>query len=398
MGDFTLTNLLIVAAVAVVCPLIPALVPKIAIPSPVLEIIAGILLGPAVLGWVTIDEPVAIIALLGLAFLLFLAGQGVDVRKLRGNSIKLAVIGLAATFVLALGTAYLFDAVNVSGAPLLVAIVLSSTSLGLVAPLLSNSGRMNGRFGQLVLAAATLSDVACIMLLSALFSGDSSNAGTTVLLLVCLVLLGILVALGLFELRRWNRLQAAFKRLHGTTAHVRVRGAFLLMLAFAALAQSLGLEVILGAFVAGVVLRFIRPEPAEGEPDPDHFEEKLQTAGYAIFIPVFFVSTGIQFDLVALTKTPEALLAVPLFLLAILFTRGVPALLYRREIGVHEARAAGLLQSTTLPMVVTATQIGVGLGVLSQATAAGLVTAGLLTVIIFPAVALGILKRADLPT
>ena len=165
----------------------------------------------------------------------------------------------------------------------------------------------------------------------------------------------------------------------------------MLLIAFTALAERFGLESILGAFLAGVVVSVVDRDSASHP----RFRAKLEAIGFGFLIPVFFVSSGIRLDLQGLLDNPSALLRVPVFLLALLVVRGVPALLYVRELGRRSALAAGLLQATSLPFIVTATQIGVQLGRISPVTAAALVCAGLLSVLIFPVTALTLLRRSD---
>jgi Kef-type K+ transport system membrane component KefB len=173
-----------------------------------------------------------------------------------------------------------------------------------------------------------------------------------------------------------------------------VRGAFLLMAVFVALAENLGLEVILGAFTAGAILSLVDRDARMTHP---HFRTKLEGAGFGFFIPVFFVNVGLVFDLDALTSSAETILRVPLFLLALLVVRGLPAFLYRGLVGNRRTAVAGLLQATSLPFIVAASMIGVELGVISPATSAALVGAGLLSVLLFPLIAATILGRAGRP-
>jgi Kef-type K+ transport system membrane component KefB len=180
-------------------------------------------------------------------------------------------------------------------------------------------------------------------------------------------------------------------RLADTTAQIRVRGAVLLLIGIVALAERFGLETILGAFMAGVVLRSV-DRSAMAHPN---FHVKLDAIGYGFVIPVFFVSSGMSFDASALFSSPSTVLRVPIFLVALLLVRAAPALLYRpvlRDGG--RVAAAGLLQATSLPFIVAATQIGTTLGIVTAATSAALIAAGLLSVVIFPATALSLLGRA----
>ncbi|MEU5850239.1 cation:proton antiporter domain-containing protein [Saccharopolyspora shandongensis] len=178
-------------------------------------------------------------------------------------------------------------------------------------------------------------------------------------------------------------------RLQDTTAEIRVRAAVVLLVAFVVLAEGFGLESILGAFLAGAVVGFVDRDSATHP----HFRTKLEAIGYGFLIPVFFVASGVQLDLGGLIATPSALLRVPLFLLALLLVRGAPALLYQRSLGTRSSVAAGLLQATSLPFLVAATQIGVELGLMTPVTAAALICAGLLSVLLFPAAALALLRK-----
>jgi Kef-type K+ transport system membrane component KefB len=185
------------------------------------------------------------------------------------------------------------------------------------------------------------------------------------------------------------RVSSVLRRLQDTTAQIRVRAAFALLIGFVALAQSVGLETILGAFAAGGLLALIDRDEMMTHPQ---FRLKLEAAGFGVFIPVFFVTSGLRFDLHALFAGTSTVARVPLFLLAIYLARGIPALLYVRLIGRSRSIVAGVLQSTSLPFIVAATQIGLQLGVVSRASAAALVAAGLLSVVISPALGLALLR------
>jgi Kef-type K+ transport system membrane component KefB len=382
------TNLLIVVAAAFAAPLVLGLVPALKLPSVVLEIVAGIVLGPSVLGWVQVDQAVEVLATIGLAFLLFLAGLEIEFHKLRGRPLVLASLGYALSFAVALVASLLLDAAGLTQAPLLVAIILTATSLGIVVPVLKDAGEIETGFGQLVVAAASIADFGAIVLLSLFFSREATGTGTKLLLLGSLAVLAVTIALVVAGAERWARLTAVFARLQDTTAQIRVRGAFVLLVGFAAIAEHLGLEVILGAFVAGAVLTIVDRDRAMTHPQ---FRLKLEAAGYGIFVPVFFVTSGVRFDLDALTSSASTVARVPVFLGALLLARGLPALLYRSTVGMRRTVVAGLLQATSLPFIVAATQIGMQLGKLSQANGAALIGAGILSVILFPLLALGVL-------
>jgi Kef-type K+ transport system membrane component KefB len=391
--DTSFASLVVIAAIAVAAPLVVALFPRIRVPAVVLEIVAGIIVGPHGLKLVkTIDVPVQILALVGLAFLLFLAGLEIDIKRLRGRVLRLACLGFLATIALGLVVGGLFKATGTVRSPLFLAIALSATSLGLVVPVLKDAGKASSQLGQLTIAASSVADFGAVVLLTLFFSTQrSTGTGAKVVLLVGFALLAAAAALALSRLNRSMRFGDILVQLQDTTAEIRVRIAVLLLVAFVALAERFGLETIVGAFIAGAVLSLIDRNTT----DHPNFRLKLEAIGYGFVVPVFFVTSGLRFDLGALLHSPSAFARVPLFLLALVVVRGVPAALYRRSVGARGALAAGLLQATSLPFIVTATEIGVQLGLIQQVNGAALVAAGLLSVIAFPPLALGLLRRED---
>jgi Kef-type K+ transport system membrane component KefB len=389
MLDISLTGLVIVAAIAFLVPLGLGLVPAVRIPSVVLEIAAGVLIGPAVLGLVEVDLPLQVLALLGLAFLLLLAGLEIDLDRLRGPRLRSAAAGFVVSLAVALAIGLGLYAVDLIEAPLLVAIILSSTSLGIVIPVLADTGQAETTLGQLIIAGSSIADFGAIILLSLFFSGDSSSVGSTLLLIGGFVALVIATGVALAEVEHSSRLSSALRRLQDTSAQIRVRGAFLLLVGLVVIAQLFGLEVILGAFFAGAVLKLLDRDQMMTHTG---FHTKLQAVGFGVFIPFFFVTSGMQLDVGALLSGGAALALVPVFLVALLLARGLPAVLYRRMVGERGSLAAGLLQATSLPFIVAATGIGMELGLLSSAVGAAMVVAGLLSVVLFPLAALTILR------
>jgi len=389
MPEISLTGLLIVAAIAFVVPLGLSLVPALRIPSVVIEIAVGIVIGPAVLGLAEVDVPLQVMALLGLAFLLLLAGLEIDLDRLRGARLRSAAIGFVVSVAIALGIGLGLYAAGLIEAPLLVAIILSSTSLGIVIPVLTDTGQANTTLGQLVIAGSSIADFGAVILLSLFFSGDSSSVGATLLLIGAFVVLVIATGVALAEVEHSSRLSSALVRLQDTSAQIRVRGAFLLLIGLVVVAQLLGLEVILGAFFAGAVLKLLDRDEMMTHTG---FHTKLQAVGFGVFIPFFFVTSGMQLDVRALLGGGAALALVPVFLLALLLARGLPAALYGPMVGNRSSLAAALLQATSLPFIVAATGIGMDLGILSPADGAAMVVAGLLSVVLFPLGALTILR------
>lgn len=388
--DVSFVGLLVVAAIAFVVPIALAVTPARRIPAVVLLILAGILLGPSGIGLVLIDLPIQIMALLGLAFLLFLAGMEVEVHELRGRRLKLAVVASVMSFVLAVAAGAAIGAAGLTSSPLLVAVILVGTSLGIVIPILKDAGETGSSFGQLVIASASVADFGAIVLLSVLFTRDGTGPASAVLLVGLLVGLAAAFAFAVVRTERRRVLTDVLTRLQDTTAQIRVRGAFALLIGFAALAEALGLEVILGAFIAGAILRLV---DTDGEMTHPQFRAKLEAIGYGVFVPVFFVATGLRFDLSALLASPSALAQVPIFVVALLVVRALPAIVFRSDADGRRLIGGGLLQATLLP--IAPTQIGLELGLLSPATGAALVVAGLIAVLVFPTVALALLRQAS---
>ena len=275
------------------------------------------------------------------------------------------------------------------------AVVLTSTSAGLLLPLLKDAGEHRPPFGPLVMAAAALAEVVPVMMLSLLFSASSTTQAARLSSLAALLALLAVIGLALGRVRNLGALDRLLDRLEDRSAQLRVRAALTLALAFAWLAARFGFASILGAFAAGLLVRTI--DLTNRAPHPQ-FQIKLEGIGFGFLVPVFFITTGAQFDARALVSDPAALAEVPLFLLALLVVRGLPALAYARLIGKRPGRRAGLMQATTLTFVIVATQIGLASGQVSQATGAALLAAGLLSATIFPAAAVKLLAAVSLST
>jgi len=384
-------NLLIVVAVAFAAPLLLGFFPGVKLPSVVLEILAGIVIGPSVLGIVEVDESVEVIAVIGLAFLLFLAGLEIEFDKLRGRVLRLTMMGFAVSFTIAVVVALLLKAGGLIETPLLVAIILCATSLGVLIPVLKDAREISSTFGQLIVAAGTIADFGAVILLSVFFSGEG-GVGSTLLLIGSLVALAVVVFIAVKTAERSSLLRDDLIRLQDTTSQIRVRGAVVLLVGFAAIADSLGLETILGAFMAGAILSLLDRDEAMTHPA---FRRKLEAVGFGIFIPVFFVSSGVKYDLDALLASTSNVIMVPIFLAALVAARGLPALLYRGMLDARHTAIAGLMQATSLPFIVAAVAIGQDLDLVDAAEGAALIGAGLLSVLLFPAIGLAMLKRGE---
>lgn len=391
MPDVEFLNLLGILIIAVAAPMVAAVLPKARVPAVVLEIVLGIVVGPHGLGWLRPDLTVQVVALLGLAMLLFLAGLEVDVRAWRGTLLWLIVVGYCCSLAVGYAAGWALRALGWVEHPGLLAVTLSATSLGLVVAVLKDADLLGTPLASVTIAAASLADFAAVVLLSILFSTDGRSAATKLSLLALFtVLIGAVVAAAAASSRSM-RLGAVVVSLQDGTAAIRVRSAVALMVAFVVLAEHVGLESILGAFLAGAAVAALDRDSASHP----HFRIKLESLGYGFLVPVFFVTSGMRLDVTALFDSPADLLRVPVFAMALLAARGLPSLLFRRRLGSSMTAAAGLLLATSLPFIVTATQIGLLTGRMSETTATALVCAGLVSVLAFPAAAVAVAKRTS---
>ena len=384
-----LINLFLVGVVACLAPLLIYITHAYLLPAIVLEIVGGIIIGPQVLNWVHVDVFLGFLSILGLSYLLFLSGLEVDLQRLRGKTMILVGSAFLISLVLALFIGFGLSSLEGVTSPLLIAIILVSASLGVVIPILKDADQSSTDFGQLVIAGATLGEFGSIILISLLFSSEIISPLTKVILFGIFALMILLVSLAIFSLHRTSWFMEMLHRFQDSTSQINVRIALTLLVGFVGLAYKFGAEAILGAFMAGVAFRSVYKETTEIRP---LLRVKLEAIGFGFFVPIFFITSGINFNLHALFDDFSILALVPLFLVALLLVRGVPAILYRRSLDNRHTVIAGLLQATSLTFIVAATQIGVQLHLISSAISAALVASGLLSVIIYPLIALTLLR------
>jgi Kef-type K+ transport system membrane component KefB len=392
-GEIDFGNLLVVMTLAAAIPLVLGLVPQIPVPDSVIEILAGIIVGPAVLGWVQSDEVIQVLSKLGVAFLLFLAGLEINFRLLRGRPLRVAALAFVASLAIGLVLTIPLGLTDVIVNPLFVTVILSSTSLGIVIPVLKDAGQSRTRTGTFVIATCTVAEFGSIIALSMFFS--RSGTPDPIDTVLKLVVLGLAVGIIAFATTRggaWRtKLNDLLFRLDNSSAQPRVRITVLLLVALVVLADRLQFDAILGAFLAGAVIAAL----ADPERDDElgHVRHKLEAVGFGLFVPVFFVATGLTFPVTALFSDASALIRVPVFLALLLAVRGLPALLLRRDIDGADLVPVALLQATSLSFIVVAAQVGVALHELRPINAASLIAAGMISVLLFPAGALAILRR-----
>lgn len=381
------TGLLVVAAAAFAAPVLAGLIPGRLVPPVVVEVLAGVAIGPQALNLVHAAGGVNLLYLLGFGFLLFLAGQEVEPARFRGPAFRLSAASWAISLALSVPAAAGL-ALIATGADLrLLALALTASTLGIVVPVLRDAGEIKADFGQLVVVSGSVGEFGSLLLLTIGFSAEPEPTWIQVLYVVAL---GAAAFGGAIVLRRVWR--AAWMRdvllaTDDSTSQVRIRGAFLILLLFTALARQFGVDALLGAFVAGIVLNVA---DTDSRPTQQRYQGKLRAIGYGFLVPVFFIVTGVKLDIRSLVASPAALALLPAVLAALAIVRAGPALLYRRRLGTRPALAAGLLQATTLTFPVVVAEVGQSLGLLDPATAAALLGAALLSVLLFPALALAL--------
>jgi Kef-type K+ transport system membrane component KefB len=385
------TSFVIVAVIAFLAPLIRAMWPAILVPAIVLELVGGIIVGPHGIGIASSTGPVNVFSTVGLACLLFLAGREIQVDRLRGPLLTTSLAGFAISFGLAFAAALALHEVGLIKTPLLVAIVFVATSLSIIIVPLKDAHETDTDWGQQVIAAAAVAEFGAVILLSFFYSGQRAGPGTEIFHLSLFLVLAALLLFSLTHPPQFKRITEAIDRLEGTSAQIGVRGDFALIAVVAGVASQLGLETILAAFTVGVIrgMTSTRDELAE---------ERLDAVTLGIFIPFFFVDSGLHFDLGALFSSVSSFIRLPLFLIAILLVRALPALIYRSRFATRRTAAAGLLQATSLSFIVVATQIGLMLNIMYPATATALVGAGLITVMVFPAAAFALIGEPETET
>jgi Kef-type K+ transport system membrane component KefB len=382
VSDLDYLNIVVVAGVAVAAPLLSAIAP-FALPEVVIQVVGGVVLGPSVFGLVEADGAVQILAALGLAYLLFVSGMEIRATTLRGPMLALSVRAFGVSALIALAAALLLGRVGlVENRPLIVA-TLITTSLGIVVAVLKELGEHESEMGQLTLVSAALGDFASVGLLSVIFaSGPWEQAG--VLALFAIVVLVLIAAT--IRLRVIQRLAGSLARGTRHATHLYVRSTFAFMLGFAAVADLIGLEAILGAFAAGVAISLLGEQLPDGPPAHTHVE----AVGLGVLAPMFFVTSGIHFDLPALTGSGEGLALVPALFFAMVLCRLAPALAFGRVLGPRRSLVAGLLLSTKLTFVVAAVEIARQAGAVETSVASALVAAAVLTVLVLPVLAAGL--------
>jgi Kef-type K+ transport system membrane component KefB len=371
-----LISLFVIAAIAAAVPLIVGLL-RLKIAEVVLLLGFGILFGPELLGWIQVDDAIDLLSELGLGLLFFLAGLELEQRAIRGQSGRLAAIGWFTSLAVALVLSFLLVHTGKVEDTIGIAIALTSTALGTLLPIVRDRGELDTRFGTFFMGAGAWGEFGPIIAMSILLTTGSSFAA--VISLVVFAVLAAIIAV-LPSRLAGDRVRELLNRGHSTSSQTALRFTMLLLIALLALAGAFGLDVVLGAFVAGVIVRRFSPPAAESR-----LQVRIEAIGFGFLIPLFFVISGANLDVVSIAENPVPMLA---FFVLILVARGVPQwFLYRTALpDVRERTRFSLFAATGLPIIVAVTTIQVEADVMSPETAAALVGAGALTVLVFPLV------------
>jgi Kef-type K+ transport system membrane component KefB len=358
------------------------------VPTVVVELLLGVLIGPQVLG-VEVNDLTTFLASLGLGMLFFFAGYEIDLKRIAGEPLRLAVLG----WVLSLALAYTLGGL-LAWAGIVLSLVytgsaLATTAIGTLIPVLSDSGELRTRLGRYLLAAGAAGEFGPILLLTLVLSSAGALHNALILLAFVLLAVGVAVA----AQRSTGHVLPVLERTLEKSSQLAVRWIVVLVFALALLAFELGLDLLLGGFAAGLITRTVLDES-----EVEGFDARLTAVGFGFFIPFFFVVSGMQIDVAALFSSVSGVAKMLLFFVLFLIVRGVPALvLYRQVLDAGERRALALFSSTQLPMVLAITTVAVETEHMRADTAASLVGAAVLSTLMFPLLGLRLRRRSAEP-
>jgi Kef-type K+ transport system membrane component KefB len=374
-------SFLVIVSAAAVGALISALVaPRLVLPVVVVELILGILIGPQVGDLAHIDAATKFFSNLGLGMLFFFAGYEIDFERIKGRPLALATGGWLVSLGLAYGLAGILFAGNVIKSDLYTGSAMATTAIGTLIPILHDSGELRTRFGTHLLAAGALGEFGPILLVTlVLTTRHPIHSAVILVFFIALAVFTGVVAVRSTP-RGWNVLERTFE----ASSQLAVRLAVVLIFGLVALATELGLDLLLGGFVAGMITRL-----ALRGREVAIFESKLTAIGYGFLIPFFFVVSGMGFDAKGLFTSSGALLKLPLFAVFFLIVRGLPALLfYRRDLPHRDRVALGFFCATELPLVVAITALARAHHDMRATTATALVGAAIISTLLYPLIGL----------
>jgi Kef-type K+ transport system membrane component KefB len=375
--------LLLVLAIAAAAPIIAEATRRLGLPIVVLEILLGVAIGPQGLAWAVPEGAIiSFLAISGLAFLLYLAGMEIDLPAIRGRPLKLALAGWAAGMALACLIAIGMRAAGLVDTWFVVAIALTTTGLGVIVPILHDSGDLDTAFGRDVIAAAAMGEIGPILTISFVLSVESRAA---VRIEHTLVFIALVLVIGwlLVRSRDIPGFLAVLRRGMKQSGQLPVRLVVLLLGGLSVLAETMGIDIAFGALAAGMITAL-----ATRGLDTSVLRLKLDAIGFGFLTPIFFIHSGMTLDVATAFSGAAGVLLAGAFLLSMIVVRIPTVLLFRRELGDRRGMALGLYAATSLGLVVVLTQIAMKKGIMSSAEAAALVGGAVLTLILFPPIAM----------
>jgi Kef-type K+ transport system membrane component KefB len=371
----------VVMLAAATAPLLAELPQRLRVPVVVLEVLLGVAVGPHGLGWLQPSRFMSTMSQVGMATLLFMAGMELDFSRIRGRPLNLALGGWGVSLLAGLAVVAVLHLLPGVHAPLMVTLALATTGLGVLLPVLRDGGQLDTAYGRLLMAAGTVGELGPIVLVSLLLSQRYGTAQEFGLLLAFLLLMAGAAAVGM-GLRPPRVLALLSRTMHAST-QLPVRLALVLVAAAGVISETMGFERILGAFAAGMIVGLsTRGEGGES------LRVKLDAVCFGLLVPFFFVGTGMMFDLPALLRDLPSMLLPPALMLVMLLVRGLPVLLYRRDLPAGQRLPFALSSSvSSLGLVVVIAEIGVRTHTMSEEVSRALVAAALLSTLIFPTAA-----------
>ncbi|MDP3334580.1 MAG: cation:proton antiporter [Methylococcaceae bacterium] len=385
------SELLLIAFVAMLAPLLAEFPRGYRLPVVVLEIVLGILIGPHVFHLTSPGGMIGTLGELGLTFLLFMVGLEIDFDKIRGKPLSLAVGGWFLSFLLALVCMFFFEAIGlIQTPPLLAAIALSTTALGVLAPILRDRGELNSDFGTYMVAAAAAGEFGPLIVISMLLVPTHTTL-VHALFMVTFIIITFVAANIALNTRSSNIIEILTRTMQ-SSGQLPVRICILFQVLLVALAAKFGLNIVMGAFAAGMVVGLaIKGEGGE------LLRHKLDAIGYGFLIPIFFIVAGMKFEISALWSAPLAPIQIMLLLGLLVLVRGVPVFLYKKVLTPDEQLPFAFYSATGLPLIVIISEIGVSSGLMPADRAAILVSAGMISVLLFPILAVKLRGKFKLP-
>ncbi|HCX9008779.1 TPA: monovalent cation:proton antiporter family protein [Staphylococcus aureus] len=380
-------SLVIVVLAAFLTPIIVNRLNINFLPVVVAEILMGIVIGNSFLNIVERDSILNILSTLGFIFLMFLSGLEIDFKAFKKDKrarqgqnddessipghLNLALTVFAFIMIISILLAYVFKWLGLVDDVLLMVIIISTISLGVVVPTLKEMNIMRTTIGQFILLVAVLADLVTMILLT-VYGAINGQGGSTIWLIgILVVFTAISYILGV-QFKRMSFLQ---KLMDGTT-QIGIRAVFALIILLVALAEGVGAENILGAFLAGVVVSLLNPD--------EEMVEKLDSFGYGFFIPIFFIMVGVDLNIPSLIKEPKLLIIIPILIVAFIISKLIPVMFIRRWFDMKTTIASAFLLTSTLSLVIAAAKISERLNAISAETSGILILSAVITCVFVP--------------